>query len=149
MWTNKTAQGSQMCPFLLCCRVINIRTLGGRGHLNGKDFHFYWNGSEVKQWWVTGALTQDVLWFPLLQLLLRTVRLWKEVSKAPENMRKLWSVDPGLEKQKAEFCGISNCLVYAGLLSFSKLRKQTSWQKITFHTGKWQPRKKHPQEHQI
>ena len=28
---------------------------------------------------------------------------------------KLWSVDPGLEKQKAEFCGISNCLVYAEL----------------------------------
>ena len=51
-WTNKTAQGSQMCPFLLCCRVINIRTVGGGGSANGKDFHFYWNGSEVKQWWV-------------------------------------------------------------------------------------------------
>ena len=51
-WTNKTAQGSQMCAFLLCCRVINIRTLGGGGSANGKDFHFYWNGSEVKEWWV-------------------------------------------------------------------------------------------------
>lgn len=91
---------------------------GRRGSASGKDFHSYWDGSEVRRCRGRGTVAREVLWDSWLhtQQLRRTGQGTRESFQDTwEWPGNLWSVVSRLGKQKAKFCGISNCLVYTEL----------------------------------